>query len=105
MYIHNILKCRTSKKQNGDLHNIHLITCSNKSSCTEMVDGFITDLMELETTGRVMYDAHLKANVLVIAPILLVISDNHRASEIVSHMGSTANKFCRMCMVSTSKQY
>ncbi len=86
------------KKQNRDLNNIHLITCSNKLLCMELAEGFIHDLVQLEE-GVVMYDALLKTNVLVRAPVILIIGDNPRASEILSHMGSTANKFCRMCMV------
>ncbi len=64
----------------------------------ELAEGFIHDLVQLEE-GVVMYDALLKTNVLVGAPVILIIGDNPRASEILSHMGSTANKFCRMCMV------
>ena len=88
------------KKQNGDLHNIHLITCSNQLSCLELAEGFIEDLVKLESEGIVMYDAHLQSEILIIAPVIFIISDNPRASEIVSHMGNSANKYCRMCTVS-----
>ncbi len=54
----------------------------------ELAEGFIHDLVQLEE-GVVMYDAHLKTNVLVRAPVILIIGDNPRASEILSHMGST----------------
>ena len=94
-----ICMVRLPKKQNRDLNNIHLITCSNKVPCMELAEGFIHDLIQLEE-GVVMYDAHLKTNVLVRAPVILIIGDNPRHSKILSHMGSTANKFCRMCMVS-----
>ena len=90
------------KEANRDLNNIHLITCSNKVPCMELVEGFIHDLTQLETEGMVMYDSHLKTDVLVRAPVIMAICDNPRASEMLSHMGGTANKYCRMCMVSKS---
>ncbi len=42
------------KKQNRDLNNIHLITCSNKVPCMELGEGFTHDLIQLEE-GVVMY--------------------------------------------------
>ncbi len=41
----------------------------------ELAEGFIHDLIQLEE-GVVMYDAHLKTNVLVRAPVILIIGDN-----------------------------
>ena len=70
-----------------------------------MADGFIDDLVKLETEGVVTNDAHLRTDVLVISPVITVMADNPRASEILSHMGSTANKFCRMCMVKIHYQF
>ena len=52
--------------------------------------------MKLETEG---IDAHIQCEVLLVAPVMAVLGDNPRASEVVSHMGSSANKFCRMCGV------
>lgn len=31
--------------------------------------------------------------------LMCVICDNPRAAELMNHSGSSANKFCRMCMV------
>ena len=73
-----------------------------KVSVLEMAEGLnVSDLVKLETEGVVMYDAHLRTDVLVMAPVLIIIGDNPRASELLLHMGGTANKYCRMCMVST----
>ena len=33
------------------------------------------------------------------APVLCVLADNARASELINHMGSSARQFCRMCNV------
>ena len=90
------------KEANRDLNNIHMITCSNKVPCMKLVEGFIHDLTQLETEGMVMYNSHLKTDVLVKAPVIMAICDNPRASEMLSHMGGTVNKYWRMCMVSKS---
>ena len=87
------------KALNTDLRNLHLVTCSNEVSTLELAKGFIGDLVKLETEGIAVYDAHLQCEVLLIAPVMAILGDNPRASEVVCHMGSSANKFCRMCMV------
>ena len=82
------------------MHNIHFITRSNEVDRRELAEGFIGDLVMLEKEGISVYDAYLGCEVLLIAPVLAVICDNPRASELTSHMGSTAKHFCRICMVS-----
>ena len=47
-----------------------------------------------------MFDACLQ-DVLVIAPVLAVMGDNPRASEVAGHLTGSPNKFCRQCMVNT----
>ena len=64
----------------------------------ELVNPVVDDLIRLEK-GVVMYDAHLQKKVLVMAPILCILADNVRASELVNHMGNAANKYCRLCQV------
>ena len=66
------------------MRNIHLLTCSNR------VDVIISDL---QITGLITFDAHLKQDVLVTAPVLLGMHDNPQSSEVVNHMGSAANSF------------
>ena len=63
-----------------------------------MSGEIVKDLRQLER-GAVMYDAHLKQEVFVVAPVISFICDNVRASELVNHMGHNANKFCRICQV------
>ena len=82
------------------MQNIHLLTCSNRVDVLELIDPVIPDLVQLETIGLTTYDAHMHQDVLIVAPILLGMHDNPRASEIVNHLGSAANLFCRVCMVS-----
>ena len=51
-----------------------------------------------------MYDASVRETVLVVAPVMLLLCDNPMSSDLCNHLGSTARKFCRMCLVSTSIQ-
>ena len=87
------------KAENTQLQNIHFITCSNKMDCIDLAEGFIEDLVKLETEGIVVYDAHLQCEVLLIATVIALICDNPRASELTSHLGSAAKHYCRICMV------
>ena len=36
----------------------------------------------------------------LISPVLAILADNPRHSELLNHSGRSANKYCRMCMVS-----
>lgn len=90
------------EKEKSKLHNIHLMTCSNKCSVLEMAQPLVDNLLRLELDGVVSYDVSLDMEVLVIAPVLCVLGDNPRHSEIMSHSGSSAKMFCRMCMVGDS---
>ncbi len=62
-----------------------------------MAEPMVTDLFKLEE-GVVMFDA---ATGKVVAPLLCILADNVRASELTNHSGCTANKFCRMCQVAS----
>jgi len=86
--------------ENSQLENIHFICCSNETSSIEMAEPIVKDLSRLETHGIIAYDAHLKRDVLVVAPVLCTLCDNPRAAELLNHQGSTTRKFCRMCLVS-----
>ena len=86
------------RKEKSKLHNIHMITCSNKVSVLDMAMPMVDELLKLES-GVVLYDAMLQQEVVVLAPVLAVLSDNPRHSELLNHRGGRARKFCRMCMV------
>ena len=66
----------------------------------ELAKPVADSLAKLEQ-GVPMYDAYLKQQVLVIAPVLLIIADNPMASELCNHQGSTATRYCRLCLVSS----
>ena len=79
-------------------HHMHFIGCSNNVSALDMVPPLVEDLLRLED-GIQIYDASKGAEVLVLAPVMSILCDNPRASELVNHLGSSATKFCRICMV------
>lgn len=87
------------RHENAKLSNIHFIGCSNQANCMEISAPIAGDLLLLEQRGIIAYDALLQKQVRVIAPIIVFTGDNPRASEILNHLGSSANKFCRMCLV------
>ena len=66
-----------------------------------MAAPLVEELNVMESDGVLAYDAFLNREVLVIAPVLCVICDNYRASEITNHLGPGSRMFCRMCMVLT----
>ena len=84
---------------NSHLENIHFLCASNKVDCLEMANALVGDLNVLERDGILLYDAFLKKEVIVIAPVICAIADNPRASDIVSHSGNSAVKYCRICEV------
>lgn len=84
---------------NSKLHNIFFLCCSNKCDALDMLQPLVDDLIDLEMNGIVAYDVCLDREVLLVAPVLCLLADNPRHSELMNHSGSSANKFCRMCMV------
>ena len=87
-------------EENAKLPNIHMICWSNNCSVLEMAKPLAEDLFKLETEGVLTYDAALETEVIVVAPVLCILCDNPRHSEIMNHAGASANMYCRMCMVS-----
>ena len=81
------------------LQNINFLACSKIVSALEMTGALVDELLKLEE-GVVMYDSLSQCDVIVIAPVLAILCDNARASELVNHLGAKAIKYCRKCMVS-----
>eukprot|EP00731_Ephydatia_muelleri_P034559 Em0065g20a len=77
--------------------NIHFICTSDSVTPLEMAEPIARELATLENEGFEVFDAYSNENVLVVAPLLLVICDNPRASELLNHLGSAANMFCSLC--------
>eukprot|EP00731_Ephydatia_muelleri_P019835 Em0012g660a len=87
-----------SKKENGNLQNIHFICALNKVPVLDMAVPLVQEFTALENEGIIAYDAFLQRNVIVVAPILNIICDNPRGAEVCSHLGATTSKYCRICM-------
>ena len=46
-----------------------------------------------------VFDEKTQECVLVVAPVLAIMCDNPRVSQIVGHMTGRPSKFCRVCLV------
>ncbi len=86
------------RSENSQLRNIHFITCSNKVSVLEMSRPVAEDIKTLQE-GITVFDAFLKTEIIVRAPVICLIADNPRAAEVVNHRGGSSRKYCRKCMV------
>ena len=64
-----------------------------------MAPPIADELKLLETDGIVGFDAFLQVKVLVVAPVMCVICDNPRASEVTNTLGPSSRMFCQICMV------
>lgn len=80
------------------LHNINFLTCSNVVSAMNMTNALVDDLIMLEE-GIVVFDSLTQCNVVVLSPVLAILCDNARSSEVTNHLGAKAIMFCRKCMV------
>ena len=78
--------------------NINFLTCSNRVSAMGMAEALAKELLKLEE-GIVVYDCVLQCDVVVLCPVMAVLCDNARASELVNHLGARTYRFCRKCMV------
>lgn len=71
----------------------------SQADCIEIAKPIVDELNMLENDGILLYDALLQKEVLAVAPVMCVIGDNPRASEITNHIGPGSKMFCRICMV------
>ena len=77
--------------------NIHFICSSNKITALQMGEAISRSSLQLENNGIEVFDADYQENVLVFCPLMLIICDYPRASELVNHLGSIATRYCQMC--------
>ena len=88
------------RRENSKITNTHFICCSDVVSAIDMAGPIAEQLCDLEKNGVEVFDVLLDQRVLVVSPLMCILADNPRASEILNHLGSSARRFCRMCMVS-----
>lgn len=77
---------------NSEARKFKNIACSNTLTALQMADALVDDLLLLEE-GVLVYDHAMQQKAIAISPVLCVLCDNARASELVS---SRANFFCRI---------
>jgi hypothetical protein len=88
------------RHERSKIQNIHFCCCSDAISAVEMTEAIVPELISL-SEGVEVYDALLEREVLVLAPLMCILADNPRASELLNHLGGAARRYCRMCMVCT----
>ncbi len=88
------------RSENAKIPNIHFLCCSNVISAMDMTEPIAQELVNLEVEGIEAYDALHDRPALLVAPLICVLADNPRASEVLNHLGGAARRYCRMCMVS-----
>lgn len=76
------------------------MSASNQVTAKDMREAIASDLHKLEEEGIEVYDVSLSQKVLIFAPIICLICDNGRSTELLNLAGSSALKYCRMCLVS-----
>lgn len=69
-----------------------------------MAVPIVEELKGLVEEGMITHDAFLQEEVLIVAPVICVVSDNPRTSEITNNLKPSARLPCRMCMVSNPCQ-
>ncbi len=97
----SLMLCGLPRQENAKLTNIHFCCCSDVVSAMDMSVAIARELKELEVEGIEVYDALIKERALIIAPLMCILADNPRASELLNHLGGAARKYCRMCMVNS----
>ena len=85
------------RRDNMQHVNIHFICSSDSVTPLDMAEPIARELATLENEGAEVFDEYSNENdVLVVAPLLLIKCDNPRASELLNHLGSSANMFRRV---------
>lgn len=95
----SLLLAGLPRHENSKMTNIHFICCSDVVSALGMAEGIVPELISL-SEGIEAYDAWQEKQVLVMSPLMCILADNPRASELLNHLGGSARRYCRMCMVS-----
>ncbi len=96
----SVLLAGLPRSENAKIPNIHFVCCSDAISAMGMTKPIAQELVSLEMHGVEAYDALHNCPVLLVAPLMCVLADNPRASEVLNHLGGAARRYCRMCTVS-----
>jgi len=88
------------RHENAKIENIHFYSCSDTATAVDMAESLVPELLTLAENGMEAYDALVEQKVIVVCPLMCILADNPRASELLNHLGGSARRYCRMCMVS-----
>lgn len=83
-------------KQFQKVSTMHFLCSTDKMDALDMAQPIVQELVK---EWIEMFDAHHHEYVRVIAPLLCIICDNPRASQLFNHLGASVNKYCHFCMV------
>ena len=72
---------------------LKLYGCSDTSTAVEMVESLVPELYALAENGIEAYDVMLKQMVIVVCPVMCIIADNPRATELLNHLGGSARQY------------
>ena len=86
------------RTENARMKNLRLMSASSHVCAKNMAEAIVTDLHKLEE-GVQVCDSSLGQIVLISAPVMCLICDNGRSTELLNLAGSSALKYCRMCLV------
>ena len=72
------------------MENVHTIGASNQVAALEMAEPIVDDLIHVESEGIEVYDAHLNQCVKLFAPVIAILCDNGRATQLLNLCGGSA---------------
>ena len=81
------------KFQDGEHHQNINWGLYNQVAALEMAESIVDDLVQLESEGIEVYDAHLKQQVRLFAPVIVTLCDNGRATQLLNLCGGSARKY------------
>lgn len=84
-------------KERNQKRSHHFVATSPTIKAKDMLTHLVPDIKALEE-GVLMYDAALNEEVVVLAPLLMIIADNPRHSERACHAGVASRFPCRKCV-------
>ena len=64
----------------------------------DMCDAIAPELIQLEE-GIEAYHAYHGQLVIILSPLMCIVADNPRASELLNHLGAAARRYYQICIV------
>eukprot|EP00733_Pompholyxophrys_punicea_P000527 Pompholyxophrys_punicea_v1_NODE_152_length_3178_cov_3.531540.p1 type:complete len:804 gc:universal NODE_152_length_3178_cov_3.531540:84-2495(+) len=91
--------CGLSREENRMFKNIHFVCTSDTWSPQEMSKIIVRDFQELEAGVEAnIYVENQCQKIMLVSSVMVVMSDNARASQLCNHVGARGRHFCRFCL-------